>query len=127
MAIRRYKPEQIVNLLRQIEVRIANGELKYEMLRAHSVEEDSVAEVCRQFALSRESFYQIQQAFQELGFGAFLPRKRGRKGPVKLKDEVLEFALAKQKENPELKRGIQPSHVRATSARLLTQSGKRIL
>jgi hypothetical protein len=27
MAIRRYKPEQIVNLLRQIEVGIANGSL----------------------------------------------------------------------------------------------------
>src|SRR6516162_8378507 len=52
-------------------------EVKYEMLRAHPVYEDAVAEVCRQFGLSRESFYQIQQAFQELGFSSFLPRKRG--------------------------------------------------
>ncbi len=44
------------------------AQVKYEMLRAHSVDEDAVAEVCRQFGLSRESFYQIQQAFQELGF-----------------------------------------------------------
>jgi transposase-like protein len=76
------------------------AQVKYEMLRAHSVDEDPVAEVCRQFGLSRESFYQIQQAFQELGFSSFLPRKRGRKGPVKLKGEVLEFALAQKKENP---------------------------
>lgn len=81
------------------------AQVKYEMLRAHSVDDDPVAEVCRRFGLSRESFYQIQRAFLELGFGSFLPRKRGRKGPVKLKDEVLEFAFAKQKENPDLDPG----------------------
>jgi transposase len=85
------------------------AQVKYEMLRAHSVDEDGVAEVCRQFGLSRESFYQIQQAFQELGFGSLLPRKRGRKGPVKLKGEVLEFALAQKKENPT----IDPGHLAA--------------
>jgi transposase len=85
------------------------AQVKYEMLRAHSVDEDAVAEVCRQFGLSRESFYQIQQAFQELGFSSFLPRKRGRKGPVKLKGEVLEFALAQKKENP----AIDPGHLAA--------------
>ncbi len=85
------------------------AQVKYEMLRAHSVDEDAVAEVCRQFGLSRESFYQIQQAFQELGFSSFLPRKRGRKGPVKLKGEVLEFTLAQKKENP----AIDPGHLAA--------------
>ncbi len=85
------------------------AQVKYEMLRAHSVDEDPVAEVCRQFGLSRESFYQIQQAFQELGFSSFLPRKRGRKGPVKLKGEVLEFALAQKNENP----AIDPGHLAA--------------
>src|SRR6516165_1662697 len=85
------------------------AQVKYEMLRAHSVDEDAVAEVCRQFGLSRESFYQIQQTFQELGFSSFLPRKRGRKGPVKLKGEVLEFALAQKKGNPT----IDPGHLAA--------------
>ena len=81
------------------------AQVKYEMLRAHSVDGDPVAEVCRQFGLSRESFYQIQQAFRELGFASLLPRKRGRKGPVKLKGEVLEFALAQQKEHPDIDPG----------------------
>ena len=85
------------------------AQVKYEMLRAHSVDEDAVAEVCRQFGLSRESFYQMQQTFQELGFGSFLSRKRGRKGPVKLKGELLEFALAQKKENPT----IDPGHLAA--------------
>src|SRR5438093_5748843 len=78
------------------------AQVKYEMLRAHSVDGDPVAEACRQFGFSRESFYQIQQAFSELGFISFLPGKRGRKGPVKLKGEVLEFALEKKKENPDM-------------------------
>jgi transposase len=70
---------------------------------------DPVAEACRQFGFSRESFYQIEAAFRELGFISFLPGKRGRKGPVKLKGEVLEFALEKKKENPE----IDPAQVAA--------------
>src|SRR5713226_7265102 len=77
-------------------------QVKYEMLRAHSVDGDPVAEACRQFGFSRESFYQIQQAFRELGFMSFLPGKPGRKGPVKLKGEVLEFAFEKKKENPDM-------------------------
>src|SRR5213594_2120147 len=36
------------------------AQVKYEMLRAHSVDGDPVAEACRQFGFSRESFYQIQ-------------------------------------------------------------------
>jgi transposase len=78
------------------------AQVKYEMLRAHSVDGDPVAEACRQFGFSRESFYQIQQAFSEQGFISFLPGKRGRKGPIKLKGEVLEFALEKKKENPDM-------------------------
>ena len=68
-----------------------------------------MAEVCRQFGLSRESFYEIQQAFQELGFSSFRSRKRGRKCPVKLKGELLEFALTQKKENPT----IDPGHLAA--------------
>jgi len=78
------------------------AQVKYEMLRSHAVDGDPVAEACRQFGLSRESFYQIQRAFSELGFSSFLPEKPGRKGPVKLKGEVLAFALEKKKENPDM-------------------------
>jgi transposase len=78
------------------------AQVKYEMVRSHVIDGDPVAEACRQFGFSRESFYQIQAAFRELGFISFLPGKRGRKGPVKLKGEVLEFALEKKKEHPEI-------------------------
>lgn len=78
------------------------AQVKYEMLRVHALDGDPVAEACREFGFSRESFYQIQHTFTQQGFASFLPRKRGRKGPVKLKGEVLEFALAKKQENPEM-------------------------
>jgi transposase len=78
------------------------AQVKYEMVRAHAVDGDPVAAACRQFGFSRESFYQIQQAFSELGFISFLPGKRGRKGPTKLKSDVLEFAREQTKEKPEM-------------------------
>ncbi len=78
------------------------AQVKYEMLRSHAVGGDPVAEACRQFGFSRESFYRIQEAFHELGFSSFLPQRPGRKGPVKLKGEVLAFALEKRKENPDI-------------------------
>jgi len=85
------------------------AQVKYEMLRAHSVDGDAVADACRQFGFSRESFYQIQQAFGEKGFLSFLPGKRGRKGPVKLRGEVLAFVLEQKKQHPDF----DPAHVAA--------------
>jgi transposase len=75
------------------------AQVKYEMLRSNSVDGDPIAEACRQFGFSRESFYQIQQAFSARGLSSFLPAKRGRKGPVKLKGEALKFALEKNKDD----------------------------
>jgi hypothetical protein len=53
--------------------------------------------------------YGCRQAARIQFFRSFLPRKRGRKGPVKLKGEVLEFVLAQKKENP----AIDPGHLAA--------------
>jgi transposase len=81
------------------------AQVKYEMLRAKQVEGIAVTEACRQFGFSRESFYQIREAFEAQGFQSFLPAKRGRKGPSKLKGEALEFVLAKQQEAPNIEPG----------------------
>jgi len=81
------------------------AQVKYEMLRVHRVEGVTVTEACRQFGFSRESFYQVRDAFQSQGFQSFLPAKRGRKGPSKLKGEALEFALAKKQEEPQIDPG----------------------
>jgi transposase len=81
------------------------AQVKYEMLRSHSVDGETVTNACKQFGLSRESFYRIEKAFREQGFSSLLPGKRGRKGPSKLKGEILEFALEQKKEHPELDPG----------------------
>ena len=81
------------------------AQVKYEMLRAQRAEGLSISEACRQFGFSRESFYQIWEAFNQLGFSALLPDKRGRKGPLKLKGEVLQFAVEQKRENPDLDPG----------------------
>jgi len=78
------------------------AQVKYEMVRAYCVEGKSISETCRQFGFSRESFYKIMKLLREVGFGALMPEKRGRKGPIKLKGEVLEFALNKKEENPDI-------------------------
>jgi len=78
------------------------AQVKYEMLRSQHVEGLNVAEAGRQFGFSRESFYQIRNAFSEQGFSALLPAKPGRKGPSKLKGEALKFVLAQHQKNPEL-------------------------
>jgi transposase len=80
-------------------------QVKYEMLRAQQVERLTITKVCRQFGFSRESFYRLRESFQKLGFRAFLPAKRGRKGPTKLKGEVLEFVLNKKREDPDIDPG----------------------
>ena len=81
------------------------AQVKYEMLRVHRVEGVTVTEACRQFGFSRESFYQIRAAFKSYGVHSFLPAKRGRKGPSKLKGEALEFALAKKQAEPQIDPG----------------------
>ena len=78
------------------------AQVKYEILRAHSVDEQTITEACRQFGFSRESFYQIREVFTAEGFSSLIPKKRGRKGPSKLKGAILQFAQEKKKEKPEL-------------------------
>lgn len=78
------------------------AQVKYEMVRSQVVDGESVAEVARRFGFSRETFYQVQRALQERGFGALLPEKRGRKGPTKLKGEILAFAMETTAQDPDL-------------------------
>ena len=81
------------------------AQVKYEMLRSHSVDKRTIAEVCREFSFSRESFYRIKEAFKQMGFSSLLPAKTGRKGPTKLKGEVLKFAFEKKEEQPDIDPG----------------------
>jgi transposase len=70
-----------------------NLQIRYEMLRSHLIESDSVVGVCRRFGLSRQSFYTLQEKFKQEGSAGLLPKRPGPRAPSKLTAEVLEFVL----------------------------------
>jgi transposase len=69
-------------------------QVKYEMLRAHAVDGLAVAESARRHGYSRAAFYLVAAAFAESGMSGLLDERRGRRGPVKLTEPILEFLLA---------------------------------
>ncbi len=66
-------------------------QVKYEMLRAHVVDDVSVTSAAATHGYSRASFYLVASSFDESGMTGLLDERRGRRGPVKLRSEVLEF------------------------------------
>jgi transposase len=66
-------------------------QVRYEMLRAHLVEADSVRAICERFGVSRQTFYNLQHKFVQQGTVGLLPKRPGPKGPRKLTVEVLAF------------------------------------
>ena len=66
-------------------------QVKYEMLRAHVVEGLTATAVAEQHGYSRAAFYLIMEAFEEAGMRGLLDERRGRRGPVKLTPEVIQF------------------------------------
>jgi len=67
-------------------------QVKYEMLRAHLVDGVSVVEAAKEHGYSRAAFYLISEAFEEEGMKGLLDEKRGRRGPLKVTPDILEFA-----------------------------------
>jgi hypothetical protein len=68
-------------------------QVKYEMLRAHYVEGEAAAVAARAHGYSRGGFYLVAEAFGQSGMLGLLDERRGRKGPLKLTPEVVEFLL----------------------------------
>ena len=69
-------------------------QVKYEMLRAHVVDGVSVSLAAATHGYSRAAFYLISGAFAQTGMTGLLDERRGRRGPVKLTDEIVEFIVA---------------------------------
>lgn len=63
---------------------------RYEMLRKHRVDGQSIVETTLAFGVSRPTFYHAQAAFAEQGLAGLLPQQRGPKGRHKLAPEVLQ-------------------------------------
>lgn len=70
-------------------------QVKYEMLRRVSVDRASVTEAVGEYGVSRPTYYQAKEGFEEAGLAGLVPKKPGPRGPHKLHGEVLAF-LRKQ-------------------------------
>ena len=66
-------------------------QVKYEMLRAHLLDGVSVTAAAAGHGYSRAGFYLVAAAFEQAGMSGLLDEKRGRRGPVKLTAEIVEF------------------------------------
>jgi len=69
-------------------------QVKYEMLRAHSVEGWNVTEAAKSHGYSRPSFYLVQEAFAGQGMEGLIDERPGRRGPLKLTEEIVAYLLA---------------------------------
>lgn len=66
-------------------------QVKYEMLRAHIVDGISAGAAAEHHGYSRAAFYLIVAAFEDRGMQGLLDARRGRRGPLKLTPEIVEF------------------------------------
>ena len=66
-------------------------QVKYEMLRRHRIEGQSVQQTATSFGVSRQTFYLAEKAFEQEGLPGLVPSRRGPKQAHKCTDEVLDF------------------------------------
>jgi len=82
MSIKRYKPEQIVNLLRQVEVAIANGK--------------TAPQAAREAGITEQTYYRWRKEFGGLKLDQAKRLKELEKENNRLKRLVAELSLEKQ-------------------------------
>jgi transposase len=66
-------------------------QVRYEMLRRVSVDDFSVTQVSAEYGVSRPTYYQAKTSFGEAGLAGLVPKKRGPRGPHKLRGDLLAF------------------------------------
>jgi transposase len=71
-------------------------QVKYEMLRAHLVDGQSVVSAASEHGYSRAAFYLVAEAFESEGMQGLLDEKRGRRGPLKVTPEINEYVRSAQ-------------------------------
>lgn len=69
-------------------------QMKYEMLRSVSADQQPAAAAARTFGLSRVAYYHARSQYENHGLAGLLPRRRGPKHPHKLNPEVMAFVDA---------------------------------
>jgi transposase len=66
-------------------------QMKYEMLRSVTVDQQSVVEAANTFGLSRVAYYHAWKQYQSHGLAGLLPYRRGPRHPHKFTPEVMSF------------------------------------
>ncbi|HVA73462.1 MAG TPA: hypothetical protein VNF71_02725 [Acidimicrobiales bacterium] len=66
-------------------------QVKYEMLRAHVVDGVNVTTTAATHGYSRPSFYLVEAAFADRGMAGLLDDRPGRRGPLKMSEEIVGF------------------------------------
>ena len=66
-------------------------QVRYEMIRRHEIDKQSVVNICRRFGISRQTFYNFKDRFEREGTAGLLWKKPGPKGPSKLTPGVTRF------------------------------------
>lgn len=66
-------------------------QVRYEMLRRVSVDQQSVTQATAEYGVSRPTYYQAKASFEAAGVAGLVPKKRGPRGPHKLQGEILAF------------------------------------
>lgn len=77
-------------------------QVRYEMLRQHTMDGVSIVDVATRFGVSRPTVYQAQAAFQRAGLSGLLPKHRGPKARHKLSAELIEHVRALRSAEPDL-------------------------
>lgn len=66
-------------------------QVKYEMLRAHVCDGVTVTAAAAAHGYSRAAFYLVAAAFEERGMAGLIDERPGRRGPLKLTEEIIGF------------------------------------
>ena len=74
-------------------------QVKYEMLRSHVVDGISVTDAAAAHGYSRGGFYLVTAAFAERGMAGLVDERRGRRGPLRLTDEIVD-SCARHRPSP---------------------------
>src|SRR6267378_2330540 len=69
-------------------------QVRYEMLRRHSVEGHSIVDIATNFGVSRPTVYQAQLAFEQAGLSGLLPKQRAPKESRKVSAEEIKSVQA---------------------------------
>jgi transposase len=77
-------------------------QVKYEMLRCVRHEGWSVSRAARHFGLSRPTYYQARNAFEQKGLWGLVPERRGPRTPRKLTEAMVESLRGLRVRDPAL-------------------------